>query len=145
MDCSPPGSSVHWISQARILEWVAISYFQGSFPGIVPASLALADKFFSPEPPGKPLEDNNSGYFHASVPSIAIMKYHRYRYRKKIEDMNLRDVHLTLRSVFSVFCPLRKFPSAQSQLSLSPKELMIFFCVIQISNAHILHFHSPNK
>ena len=24
MDCSPPGSSVHRISQARILEWVAI-------------------------------------------------------------------------------------------------------------------------
>ena len=24
MDCSPPGSSVHEISQARILEWVAI-------------------------------------------------------------------------------------------------------------------------
>ena len=26
MDCSPPGSSVHGISQARIMEWVAISY-----------------------------------------------------------------------------------------------------------------------
>ena len=26
MDCSPPGSSVHEILQARILEWVAISY-----------------------------------------------------------------------------------------------------------------------
>ena len=25
MDCSSPGSSVHWIFQARILEWVAIS------------------------------------------------------------------------------------------------------------------------
>ena len=25
MDCSPPGFSVHGISQARILEWVAIS------------------------------------------------------------------------------------------------------------------------
>ena len=24
MDCSPPGSSVHWILQARILEWVAM-------------------------------------------------------------------------------------------------------------------------
>ena len=24
VDCSPPGSSVHGISQARILEWVAI-------------------------------------------------------------------------------------------------------------------------
>ena len=26
MDCSPPGSSVHGISQARILEWVAVSF-----------------------------------------------------------------------------------------------------------------------
>ena len=26
MDCSPPGSSVRGILQARILEWVAISY-----------------------------------------------------------------------------------------------------------------------
>ena len=26
MDCSPPGSSVHGILQARILEWVAISF-----------------------------------------------------------------------------------------------------------------------
>ena len=32
LDCSPPGSSAHGISQARILEWVAISYSRGSFP-----------------------------------------------------------------------------------------------------------------
>ena len=31
MDCSPPGSSVHGISQARILKWVAISHSTGSF------------------------------------------------------------------------------------------------------------------
>ena len=30
MDCSPPGSSVHGISQARILEWVTISSSKGS-------------------------------------------------------------------------------------------------------------------
>ena len=30
MACSPPGSSVHRILQARILEWVAISSFKGS-------------------------------------------------------------------------------------------------------------------
>ena len=30
MDCSPPGSSVRGISQARILEWVAISFSRGS-------------------------------------------------------------------------------------------------------------------
>ena len=28
MDCSPPGSSVCGISQARILKWVAISFSQ---------------------------------------------------------------------------------------------------------------------
>ena len=30
MDCSPPGSSIHGILQARILEWVAISFSRGS-------------------------------------------------------------------------------------------------------------------
>ena len=30
MDCSPPGSSVHGIFQARILEWVAISFSRES-------------------------------------------------------------------------------------------------------------------
>ena len=30
LDCSPPGSSVHGIVQARILEWVAISHSRGS-------------------------------------------------------------------------------------------------------------------
>ena len=30
MDCSPPGSYVHRIFQARILEWVAISSSRGS-------------------------------------------------------------------------------------------------------------------
>jgi len=31
MDCSLPGSFVHGILQARILEWVAISFSRGSF------------------------------------------------------------------------------------------------------------------
>ena len=30
MDCSPPGSSVHGIPQARILEWVVTSFSRGS-------------------------------------------------------------------------------------------------------------------
>ena len=30
MDCSLPGSSVHGIFQARILEWIAISFSRGS-------------------------------------------------------------------------------------------------------------------
>ena len=55
MNCSPPGSSVHGIFQARILEWGAIA-FSGDLlnPGIEPGSPALqADSSLS-EPPGKP-------------------------------------------------------------------------------------------
>ena len=36
MDCSPPGSSVHGIFQARVLEWGAIA-----FSGAVPSLLKL--------------------------------------------------------------------------------------------------------
>ena len=32
MDCSPPGSSVHGILQARIVEWVAISFSPSPLP-----------------------------------------------------------------------------------------------------------------
>ena len=32
VDCSPPGSSVHRILQARILEWVAVASSGGVFP-----------------------------------------------------------------------------------------------------------------
>ena len=43
MDCSPPGSSVHGISQARILEEVAIPYSRGPpDPGIQAHSLSLS-------------------------------------------------------------------------------------------------------
>ena len=37
MDCSPPGSSVHEIFQARILEWVAISFSRESSQSRSPA------------------------------------------------------------------------------------------------------------
>ena len=41
MDCSPPDSSVHWILQAKILEWVATPSSRGSSgPKMEPESLA---------------------------------------------------------------------------------------------------------
>ena len=56
MDCSPAGSSVHEIFQARVLEWVAISFSRGSYsdPGIEPGSPALQANALPSEPPGKP-------------------------------------------------------------------------------------------
>ena len=51
VDCSPPGSSVHVISQARILEWAAISSYRRSSPSPViepmsPIAPALAGRLF---------------------------------------------------------------------------------------------------
>ena len=58
VDCSPPGFSVRAISQARILEWVAIlSLVDLLDSGVKPVSPALAGTLFTTEPPGKPLQD----------------------------------------------------------------------------------------
>ena len=54
MDCSPPGSSVREIFQARILEWIAISLLQGIFmtqgSNVSLASPAVAGRFFTTAP-----------------------------------------------------------------------------------------------
>ena len=58
MDCSPPYSSVHGISQARILEWVALSSSRAfSWPRdwALVSPEAPAGRFFTTEPHGKPI------------------------------------------------------------------------------------------
>ena len=48
VDCSPPGSSVHGIFQARVLEWVAISFSRGSsWPRDGTRVFCRAGKFFT--------------------------------------------------------------------------------------------------
>ena len=49
MDCSPPGSSVREIFQARIVEWVAIPFFRESVSPALQADSSL------PVPPRKPI------------------------------------------------------------------------------------------
>ena len=54
-DYSLPGSSVHGISQVKILQWVAIpSPGDLTDPRIKSASPVLVGGFFTTEPPGKP-------------------------------------------------------------------------------------------
>ena len=57
MDCKPPGSSVHGISQARTLEWGAIPFSRGSFwPRDWTQVSCVAGGFFTVwELPGKPI------------------------------------------------------------------------------------------
>ena len=48
MDCSPPGSSVHGISQAILLEWVAVSFSREfSWPRDWTQVSCIAGKFFT--------------------------------------------------------------------------------------------------
>ena len=48
MDCSPPGSSVHGILQARILEWVAVPFSRGSLqPRNWTQVSLIASRFFT--------------------------------------------------------------------------------------------------
>ena len=67
VDRSPPGSSVHGILQARILEWLPFLP-PGDLPdpGVgpeSPASPVLADRFFTTESPGKPITSYHSDQF----------------------------------------------------------------------------------
>ena len=54
MNCRPPGSIVHGVSQARTMVWVAISFSRGSFWPRDWTHISLIDRFFTTEPPGKP-------------------------------------------------------------------------------------------
>ena len=54
MDCSPPGSSIHGILQARILQWVAVPSYRGS--SLLREGTCILDVgSLPPVPPGKPI------------------------------------------------------------------------------------------
>ena len=65
MDCSPPSSSVHGISQARILEWLLCpalgDLLDPWIKPVSPESPALASGFITTVPPGKPLNEVTEG------------------------------------------------------------------------------------
>ena len=79
MDCSLPGSSVHGISQARILEQVAISFSRGSFwprdwTHISCIScISRQIHFFTTAPPRKVLEGLGSAYFRLSSKILTLL------------------------------------------------------------------------
>ena len=57
MDCNLPDASVHGILQARILQWVTLSFSRDlPDPGIKPGSPSLQADSLPSEPPGKQIE-----------------------------------------------------------------------------------------
>ena len=64
-DDSLPGSSLQVISQARILEWVTISFSRGSSQPRDQACIScMAGRFFTTDQPGKP---HNYTYIHTQT------------------------------------------------------------------------------
>jgi len=64
VDCSPPGSSIHGILQARILEWLPFpSPGDLHNPGVKPRSPALQADALTSEPPWKPINIYNCNFF----------------------------------------------------------------------------------
>ena len=58
MDCSPPGSSVHGICQARVLEWSAIAFLVFFYAAAAAKSLQACPTLCDPidsSPPGSPV------------------------------------------------------------------------------------------
>ena len=93
MDCSPPSSSVHGTSQARILEWVAISSSRGSSQlrdlTRVSGLSCSAGEFFTTEPPGKPnvrikRENPHRGLSPRSQPESAHLAFVAIVYRAPV-------------------------------------------------------------
>ena len=87
MDCSRPGSSVHGIFQARILEWVFSFPSPGDLPdpGIEPASLAsptLASGFFTTsatwEAPNQACLVVNMGLYLLDFTLLLWFRYYSY-------------------------------------------------------------------
>ena len=73
MDCRLPGSSVHGILQARILEWVAISFSREStYLGDRTQVSCTAGRLFTTEPLGK-LEKGREGFL-TELNLISILK-----------------------------------------------------------------------
>ena len=73
MDCSPPGSSVHGILQASIVDWVAISSSRGSsWPRDRTFISCLAGRFFTTESPEK------SARVYTHIYKYFICKYSYY-------------------------------------------------------------------
>ena len=94
MDYSPPGSSVHGIFQARILEWVAISFSKESSQIRDWTHIScIAGEFFTTQPPGKPYRDDIT-YYRENLP----LKYSLSFFPQKLHSLGFTHFYFLFSS-----------------------------------------------
>ena len=144
--CDPmPGFSVHGILQARILEWVAISFSRGSsHPGINPRPPTLQEDSLSTELWGKPNQNHISLLFK---PSQRLLVAFRMVFPNMAFDPPWSDpIHLC--KLISTLPPNHHYFSARNMLvssfsTLKPPILQgystCYFLSLKCSFSHFLH------
>ena len=107
---SSPCSSVYEILQARILEWVVISSSRGSSPPraqtCISCASSIAGRFFTTEPPGKPIASISTPPTYAHKNIFSLLKFPSHPLSPD------RHFHM------AIFCPLTG-PTLRAHIHLS--------------------------
>ena len=79
MDCSATGSSVHWISQAKLLEWLPFpSPRDLPDPGIKPSTPSLQAKSLPTESSGRPIsQSQRNEHNKTKTDTFATIQWHQ--------------------------------------------------------------------
>ena len=102
MDCSQPGSSIHGVLQARIPEWVAISFSRGSSPPRDQTQVScIAGRFFTAEPPWKP--QPLSMVLPISSGFTIVKNSYKYFCFPLFPNYNQYILHLLVQTIHTVF------------------------------------------
>ena len=116
MDQGPIGPSVWGISQAKILEWVAISFSRGSFQPRDQTWVSwFVGRFFTTEPPGKP-----HGASRLNSPAQLFLNFltaNIFPMAWKLESVKQHSVRILPPTLFAQFPP--RPPSNHFYLRLS--------------------------
>ena len=143
MDCNPLGSSVHGIFQARILEWVAISFSRNlSNPGIKPMSLesrALTGRCFTT------VEDKDLNLYYITYPftPLLVIFSHLYQYLKMIFKPEAQATLSFFWGISRIYMKYQFSLVAQSCLTLcdpmdcSMPGLPVHHQLLELAQAHV--------
>ena len=156
MDCSPPGSSVHGIPQARIPEWVPISYSrESSDPGVQPESLASSASTGRPFTATKESLWISLGlsylkfiWIHDSVDlwSLSILKYFQELFFCIFSVPHIFSVWNSSEKSFRSFAIALQIPEAlnifRSIFSLLCRLSKFYWSVFKLTDSILCHFHT---
>ena len=118
IDCNLPGFSVHKISQARILEWIAISYSRGfSRPRDQTFFFCIAGRFITTEPPERHLN-------HWTVREVPFQSVQSLSCARSLQPHRPQHAKLPCPSptprAFSNSCPLSRWCHSTISSSVVP-------------------------